>query len=74
MKRWLKLFLFVMGIWVFMEVAPGMMRSIVVYQKIQENSAKMGIDNSAVFYTEEPMSYKAEKAMFETLKEIDQQP
>ena len=68
MKRWLKLFLCGIGIWVFMEIAPGMMRSIVVYQKIQENSAKMGIDNSAVFYSEEPMSYKAEQVMIETLK------
>jgi hypothetical protein len=68
MKRWVKLFIFLAGIWAFMEVAPLVMRSFVVYQTIQENSAKMGIDNSAVFYSEEPMSYKAEKSMIEALR------
>jgi hypothetical protein len=69
MKRWMKLFLFVMGILAFMEVAPRMMSNIGIYREIQQNSQKMGIDNSAVFYSEEPMSYKAEKHMIETLKE-----
>ena len=68
MKRWLKLFLFVAGIWIFMEIAPRLMNSISIYQEIQENSEKLGIDNSAVFYSEEPMSYKAEEAMNQKLK------
>ena len=53
-----------------MEFVPRMLNNISIYHEILESSEKKGIDNSAVFYSEEPMSYKAEEILKEKLKDF----
>ena len=67
MKGWLKLLSFMGLIFLFMGYAPKILRFNKIYLSIEKSSAEKGIDNSSVFYSEEPQSYKSEKEIKERL-------
>lgn len=67
MNRWIKLLFSVLAIYGFMIWAPKLLTQIEIYQKIEENSERMGIDNSTIFYSDEPISYEAAEVIGEKL-------
>jgi len=69
MKKWFKLMLSILVIYSFIEVMPRVLDKIDIYQKILDSSASYGIDNNTIFYSEEPISYKAEQALKEKIIE-----
>ncbi len=67
MKKWFKLMLSILVIYSFIELMPRLLENIDIYQKIQDSSASYGIDNNTIFYSEEPISYKAEQSLKDKL-------
>ncbi len=67
MKKWFKLMLSILVIYSFIELMPRVLENIDIYQKIQDSSASYGIDNNTIFYSEEPISYKAEQSLKDKL-------
>jgi hypothetical protein len=68
MKRWVKLFAFLMGIWLFIVGMPRLLGTIRIYSEIIQKANEKNIEVNAVFYSEEPMSYKAEKELREKIQ------
>jgi len=68
MKSWLKLVISIAIIVGFIKIVPRILSGIEVYHLIQESSEAHNIDNNSLFYSEEAISYEAEKAMKEKLK------
>ena len=69
MKGWIKLALSLVAIYGFIVFTPTFLEKIKIYQNVVESSEKHGIDNNSVFYSDEPISYKAEKELKESIKE-----
>ena len=70
MKNVLKLLFCVVAIWVFVKITPLLLSGINSYQQVIQKSKILGIDNSALFYTEELLTSKAEQELNERLKFI----
>lgn len=68
MKAWLKLTLCLLAIWSFVVGFPLILNRISSYQEVIENSENLGIDNAALFYSEEPYTSVAENNLMESLK------
>ncbi len=68
MKNLLKLFLCVVAIWVFVKITPVLLSRITSYQQVIQKSEILGIDNSALFYSEELLTSKAEQELNERLE------
>jgi hypothetical protein len=67
MKSWRKLILFAVAIWVFVFMIPKILNEFQVYRQFVETSHSKGIDNSALFYTEEPHALQSEQILKERL-------
>ncbi len=67
MKNWLKLLICVAAIWVFVKITPLLLSRINAYQQVIQKSEILGIDNSALFYSEELLTSKAEQELKERL-------
>lgn len=68
MKAWLKLAFCLLAIWIFVVGFPLILNNISSYQELIENSENMGIDNAALFYSEEVHTSIAEKNLLESLR------
>jgi hypothetical protein len=68
MKSWLKLFLSILVVYAFIAFMPKILLSFQSYQDILKSSEKAGIDNNSIFYSDEPISYKAEKEIKQKLE------
>ena len=67
MKRWARLILYLGGIWVFIKVTPQVLNKVKIYREIIKSSDAHGIDNSTLFYSEEPATFDAENQIRENL-------
>ncbi len=70
MKAWLKLVFCLLAIWIFVEGFPLILSNISSYQEVIENSEIMGIDNAALFYSEEAYTSIAENKLYESLRSV----
>lgn len=70
MKAWLKLVFCLLAIWIFVEGFPLILSNISSYQEVIENSENMGIDNAALFYSEEAYTSIAENKLYESLRSV----
>ena len=68
MKSWLKLICCFLAIGIFVKVLPLVLNSIKSYHLVVKNSEELGIDNSALFYSEEPLTSIAENEINENLR------
>jgi hypothetical protein len=68
MRAWLKLICCFLAIGIFVKVLPLVLNSIKSYHLVVKNSEELGIDNSALFYSEEPLTSIAENELLESLK------
>ena len=68
MKRYLRLLLCLIVMIAFIRLFPLLMKTNTTYVKIQKNSERMGIDNSTLFYSEEPRTSTAEETLMARLK------
>lgn len=68
MKAWLKLVFCLLAIWIFVEGFPMILSHITSYQEVIVNSENMGIDNAALFYSEEAYTSIAENKLYESLR------
>ena len=62
-KPWIKMILVILAIAVFVKWTPLVLNESDAYRKITEKSIELGIDNAALFYTEESHSSIAEQNM-----------
>jgi hypothetical protein len=69
MKGWMKLLISILFLWAFVALVPDLLMNIKMYREIQQCSELNGLDNSALIYSEEPVSYRAEKEIKNKLKE-----
>ena len=68
MKRWLRLIVLTTAVWAFILIIPRILGKIEVYHQFMESSRSKGIDNSALFYSEEPHALESERILKEKLK------
>lgn len=54
----------------FIKVFPLLLSRIDTYEKVIENSENLGIDNSTLFYSEEPLTSKAEQELTNRLSSV----
>jgi hypothetical protein len=71
MKPWFKLILCVLTIWGFVLGVPILLKDIRPYREVIKNSEAMEIDNSALFYSEEVLTSKAELELNERLSFVE---
>ena len=67
MRPWLKLVFYLLLVWSFMYLMPLILNKIPSYADVIQNSETLGIDNSALFYSEEPLTSRAELELNERL-------
>lgn len=67
MKNWLKLGFCLLLILGFVYFAPKALSRIPAYSELIQNSEEMGIDNTALFYSEEALTSEAEKELNDKL-------
>ena len=63
MRNWVKMILCLLIVWGFIRFAPLLLGKLKSYQNIVEKSEELGIDNSALFYSEEPLTSVAEQEL-----------
>ena len=68
-KSWIKLIVCGIVIWGFIKLGPCVFGKFNTYKKMVSNSELMGIDNAALFYSEEKHSLMAQEELSERLKE-----
>ena len=57
-----------MLIWCFIKYSPVLIKKVKAYRQVTDYSEKMGIDNAALFYSEEPFTSQAEQELLMRLK------
>ena len=67
MRNWIKMILCFLAVGGFIKIFPLLSNRIDTYRMIIKNSEQLGIDNSALFYTEEPLTLKAEQELIKRL-------
>lgn len=67
MRDWIKMILCFLAVGVFIKIFPLLSNRIDTYRMIIKNSEQLGIDNSALFYSEEPLTLKAEQELIKRL-------
>ena len=67
MKPWLKLVFYLFLVWSFMYLMPLILNKIPSYADVIQKSETLGIDNAALFYSEEPLTSRAEFELNERL-------
>ena len=60
-----------MAVWGFIRIAPSLLNKLKSYQDLVQKSEELGIDNSALFYSEEPLTSIAEQELSVKLNTID---
>ncbi|MCG8309707.1 MAG: hypothetical protein MI975_20090 [Cytophagales bacterium] len=68
MKGYIRALLCFIGIWGFIEFFPELLSAIKPYREVIEFSENAGIDNAALFYSEESLTSSAEQEIKEQLK------
>lgn len=68
MKSWIRMVICFIGLWGFIKFSPVLLYKIGYYKDIIENAEKLGVDNAAMFYTEDPVTSFAEQRIKEKLK------
>lgn len=67
MRRWLKALFSIIVICTFIIITPKALNEIKMYREVIESSERLGVDNSALFYTEEHMTAQAELELKERI-------
>ena len=70
MKPWLKLVFYLLLIWSFIYLIPLILNKIPSYTDVIQKSETLGIDNAALFYSEEPLTSMAELELNERLNSM----
>ena len=52
-----------MGMWMFVYVVPKALNEFKAYRAVIKSSEQLGVDNAALFYTEELLTSQAELEM-----------
>jgi len=63
MRAWFKMFICLVSIWGFIKIVPVVLNNLDSYKEVIEHSEELGIDNSTLFYSEEPLSSVAEQEL-----------
>jgi len=63
MKSYLKMMLYLIIVAVFIKAFPLLLKHNHTYMEIKNNSEALEIDNSTLFYSEEPKTYIAEQEL-----------
>lgn len=63
MKRWPRFILSIFVITALIFILPRMLRLSGHYRYLTEHAREKGINNAAIFYTQEPLSLEAEKVL-----------
>jgi hypothetical protein len=72
MRPWLKLVFYFLLVWSFIYLMPFFLNKIPSYTDVIQKSETLGIDNSALFYSEEPLTSRAELELNERLNSIQE--
>ena len=67
MSRWMKLLFCFLAVYGFIIIIPLFLNKIKSYRDVIENSESLEIDNSALFYSEEALTSRAELELRERL-------
>lgn len=67
MIKWLKLIFWMLAICGFIIVIPKFLSQFSSYSDLIKKSEELGIDNAALFYSEEPLTSNAELELNERL-------
>ena len=67
MKKWIRFWLCLAGIFLFVKLCPLLLSQNSTYKQLTDRSEKLGIDNAALFYSEEAKTATAEKALKDRL-------
>ena len=67
MKGWIKLGLCIVGVFLFIKFFPMITDLSSTYRMITDQSQKLGIDNAALFYSEDAQTAIAEKKLKDRL-------
>ena len=57
-----------MLVWCFIKYMPVLIKNVKVYRQVTKCAEEMGIDNAALFYSEEPLTSQAEQELLMRLK------
>ena len=63
MRSWFKMLACLVAVWGFIKIIPLILENINSYKAVIERSEELGIDNSTLFYSEEPLSFTAEQEL-----------
>lgn len=63
MKRWLRFILSIFMVAALIFILPKLLRLSGHYRYLTEHAREKGINNAAIFYTQEPLSLEAEKVL-----------
>ena len=61
MRGYIKMICCFIAVWMFIQVVPMALDKLKTYKAIIEKSEKLGIDNAALFYSEEEHTSLAER-------------
>ncbi len=70
MKNWLKLIIWIAGIWLFIKTAPVLVSMNGEYSRFIETAEKRGLNVTGLFYSEVPETFKAEKMLKKSRVEL----
>ena len=70
MKSYIKMILYLIVIAAFIRFFPLLLMCSQSYVDVKNNSEKLGIDNSTLFYSEEPRTSLAEQELAMKLKSV----
>ena len=67
MRDWIKMIVCFLAVGGFIKIFPLLSNRMDTYRMIMKNSEQLGIDNASLFYSEEPLTSKAEQELFKRL-------
>jgi len=75
MKNWLKLIVWIAGIWIFIKskFAPILVNMNGEYSRFIETAEKRGLNVTGLFYSEVPETFEAEKLLKISREEVEQE-
>ncbi|MDZ7608710.1 MAG: hypothetical protein U5K79_24700 [Cyclobacteriaceae bacterium] len=69
MKNWLKLIIWMVGIWLFIKSAPILVSMNGEYARFIETAERRGLNVTGLFYSEVPETFAAEKKLQKSREE-----
>jgi len=72
MRNWLKLIVWIAGIWIFIKSAPILVNMNGEYSRFIETAEKRELNVTGLFYSEVPETFEAEKLLKISREEVEQ--